>query len=174
MSCDGEGTCECHHNFAGARCDACKEGYYNFPACEDCNCHPAGVVAGFAGCGSVPAGELCQCKDRVEGRICNKCKPLYWNLNANSPQGCEECGCNVPGTLGGISVCDTDSGQCVCKNLVVARGCSECADGTYGLKEDNLFGCSGKCLILFIKQVFSSHIVKGRQIHFLICQLTVQ
>lgn len=43
-------------------------------SCPDCNCHPAGVVAGFGGCGSVPAGELCQCKERVEGRICNKCR----------------------------------------------------------------------------------------------------
>ncbi|XP_060535680.1 laminin subunit alpha [Cylas formicarius] len=141
ISCDAEGKCECHSNFAGQRCDLCKEGYYNFPACEDCNCHPAGVVAGFAGCGSVPAGELCQCKERVQGRICNKCRPLYWNLNPNNPEGCEECGCNPAGVLGGIAVCDTEDGQCVCKPSVIGRSCSECADGTYSLEEENLFGC---------------------------------
>lgn len=99
------------------------------------------MVAGFAGCGSVPAGELCQCKNRVEGRICDKCKPLYWNLNAHNPDGCEECDCYTPGVLGGIGVCDSEDGQCVCKPSVVARGCTECADGTYNLREDNLFGC---------------------------------
>lgn len=107
-----------------------------------CNCHPAGVVAGFEGCGSVPAGELCKCKERVEGRICNKCKELYWNLNLYNPDGCEECRCNVAGVLGGVSVCDSDNGQCVCKPSVIARGCTECDDGTYNLQKDNLFGCS--------------------------------
>ncbi|KAL3275284.1 hypothetical protein HHI36_020052 [Cryptolaemus montrouzieri] len=141
ISCDNDGKCECHYNFDGKRCDMCKEGFYNFPDCEDCNCHPAGVVAGFAGCGSVPAGELCQCKDRVEGRICNKCKPLYWNLNVLNPAGCEECNCNRAGVLGGIQVCDNDNGQCVCKPSVISRSCSECADGSYRLEEDNLFGC---------------------------------
>lgn len=101
------------------------------------------MVAAFAGCGSVPAGELCQCKERVEGRICNKCKPLYWNLHLNNPEGCEDCQCNPAGVLGGISVCDSESGQCVCKPSVVARGCSECSDGTYDLQENNLFGCIG-------------------------------
>ncbi|KAF7271317.1 hypothetical protein GWI33_015789 [Rhynchophorus ferrugineus] len=142
ISCDSEGICSCHQNFAGQKCNKCKEGFYNFPACEDCNCHPAGVVEGFAGCGSVPAGELCECKDRVEGRICNMCKPLYWKLNPHNPLGCEECNCNKSGVLGGIAVCDREDGQCVCKPSVVARGCSECLDGTYNLQEDNLFGCT--------------------------------
>ncbi|KAL1517260.1 hypothetical protein ABEB36_001047 [Hypothenemus hampei] len=142
LSCDGEGKCECHNNFAGQRCDQCKEGFYNFPVCEDCNCNPAGVVASFAGCGSVPAGELCECKERVEGRICNKCKPLYWNLNPNNPHGCEECNCTKSGVLGGIGVCDTEDGHCICKPSVVARRCSECLDGTFNLQEDNLFGCT--------------------------------
>ncbi|CAG9860176.1 unnamed protein product [Phyllotreta striolata] len=141
LSCDQTGKCQCKGNFAGPRCDVCEEGFYNFPACEDCNCHPAGVVEGFAGCGSVPAGELCQCKERVEGRICDRCRPLYWNLNLNNPNGCEECDCNRSGVLGGIGVCDTESGQCVCKPAVVSRSCSVCSDGTYALEDTNLFGC---------------------------------
>ncbi|XP_057663543.1 laminin subunit alpha [Diorhabda carinulata] len=142
ISCDQNGKCECKPNFDGQHCDLCKEGYYNYPACEDCNCHPAGVVEGFAGCGSVPEGELCQCKERVEGRICDKCKPLFWNLNLNNPNGCEDCKCNTSGVLGGIGVCDGDDGQCVCKPSVISRSCSICADGTYGLNKDNLFGCT--------------------------------
>ncbi|KAK9686926.1 Laminin N-terminal (Domain VI), partial [Popillia japonica] len=142
ISCNNDGNCECHHNFDGPRCEKCKEGFYNFPSCEDCNCHPAGVVEGFAGCGSVPAGELCQCKERVEGRICNKCKPLYWNLSVKNPEGCEDCGCNPAGVLGGVLICDSERGQCPCKPSVVARGCTECEDGTYNLQKENLFGCT--------------------------------
>jgi len=89
VSCDGEGKCQCRENFDGIRCEQCKEGYYNFPTCEGCNCDPAGIVATFQGCGSLPPGELCQCKERVEGRICNQCKPLYWNLQPYNPDGCE-------------------------------------------------------------------------------------
>ena len=56
---------------------------------SDCNCDPAGVIEAFAGCGSVPKGELCQCKERVKGRICNECKPLYWNMQTSNPLGCD-------------------------------------------------------------------------------------
>lgn len=34
VSCDSEGKCQCHHNFDGATCDKCLEGFYNFPSCE--------------------------------------------------------------------------------------------------------------------------------------------
>ncbi|KAK4877517.1 hypothetical protein RN001_010023 [Aquatica leii] len=142
IGCDYEGHCQCRYNFDGNQCNNCREGFYNFPSCEECNCNPAGVVAAFAGCGSVPAGELCQCKDRVQGRICDRCKPLYWNLHLNNAEGCEECQCHIPGVLGGNAVCDPENGQCVCKPSVVARGCSECVDGTYNLEENSLFGCT--------------------------------
>nr|CAD7256718.1 unnamed protein product [Timema shepardi] len=167
ISCDTEGTCQCKNNFAGSRCDQCKEGFYNFPICEECNCDPTGVIATFAGCGSLPPGELCQCKERVHGRICDECRPLYWNLQAYNPLGCEaksleyayhvefifgvfryhaqatlDCDCHLPGVVGGLGVCDTKSGQCVCKGFVKSRRCDACIDGTYNLQENNLFGCS--------------------------------
>lgn len=110
------------------------------------------MVAEFAGCGSVPAGELCKCKDRVQGRICDQCRPLYWNLHLNNPEGCEKCDCHIPGVLGGIGVCDLTSGQCVCKPSVYARGCTECIDGTYNLSAENLFGCIGKYLLKALKK----------------------
>lgn len=141
VSCDADGKCQCHDNFDGPRCNECKTGFYNFPRCEGCNCDPAGVVKSFTGCGSLPAGELCQCKERVEGRICNQCKPLYWNLLPSNPDGCEECRCNIPGVIGSIGECDPKSGQCICKPGVTGRSCARCVDGTYNLREANLFGC---------------------------------
>lgn len=100
----------------------------------DCNCDPAGVVEEFAGCGSVPKGELCQCKERVQGRICNKCKPLFWNMQTQNPLGCEDCDCNTAGTVAGLRTCDSDSGQCVCKPNVQSRRCAECVDGFFHLQ----------------------------------------
>ncbi|KAL0280200.1 UNVERIFIED_CONTAM: hypothetical protein PYX00_001570 [Menopon gallinae] len=141
VSCDNDGKCKCKDNFATDKCNACKDGFYNFPACEDCNCDPAGIIAGFAGCGSVPPGELCQCKPRVQGRICNECRPLYWNLRPGNPEGCEDCDCHLPGVIGGITECDTQSGQCACKPGVEARRCDQCRDGYYGLDADDMFGC---------------------------------
>lgn len=75
---------------------------------------------------------------------------MFWNLNTNNPDGCEECKCNRTGILGGIGVCDTESGQCVCKPSVISRSCSECADGTYGLQEGSLFGCKGEYWKVYI------------------------
>ena len=28
------GECECHKNFAGKKCDRCKDGYYGYPQCK--------------------------------------------------------------------------------------------------------------------------------------------
>lgn len=141
VSCNTDGQCSCFGNFDGKTCGQCKEGFYNFPACEECNCDPAGVTAKFSGCGSVPAGELCQCKERVTGRICNECKPLYWNLNITNNLGCDECDCNTEGTIGSLDTCNSKSGHCHCKPSVQKRTCNECKDGTFDLVGGNLFGC---------------------------------
>lgn len=63
--------------------------HFEYTHITECNCNPAGVLATFAGCGSLPLGELCQCKERVQGRICDECRELYWNLQSTNPDGCE-------------------------------------------------------------------------------------
>ncbi|XP_018008782.1 laminin subunit alpha [Hyalella azteca] len=140
-SCNEQGNCYCKHNFAGQQCQQCQEGYYIFPRCEECNCNPAGVIESFGGCGNAPEGSLCVCKPRVRGRICDVCEPLYWNLQPYNPDGCEECACNPAGTVGGLAVCSSEDGQCVCKPRVTQRRCDACKDGSFNLMEDNLFGC---------------------------------
>ena len=37
------GKCRCLDGFEGDHCDRCKPGYYNFPNCQACNCHPDGT-----------------------------------------------------------------------------------------------------------------------------------
>jgi laminin, alpha 3/5 len=141
ISCNADGQCNCLNSFDGKTCNSCKESFYNYPLCESCDCNPAGVIAKFAGCGSVPAGELCQCKERVQGRICDQCRPLYWNLNASNPDGCEECDCFTDGTIGTLDTCEIKSGQCSCKQNVQGRRCNECTDGTFDLFGASLYGC---------------------------------
>ncbi|CAH1391978.1 unnamed protein product [Nezara viridula] len=143
MSCDDNAQCKCRPGIVGKRCDSCEEGLYNFPACEECDCDPAGVLPNSSDCGTLSkVGELCQCKSRVTGRKCKECKPLYWNLQYYNPLGCEECNCNADGIIGGVGVCDSKSGQCLCKENVESRGCDTCVDGSYNLQGDNLFGCT--------------------------------
>lgn len=98
-------------------------------------------MAEFGGCDKVAVGKLCECKERVKGRICNQCKDLYWNLQMNNPFGCEECFCNKNGTISGIGICDTATGQCMCKTNVHGRTCNVCKPNTYRLDSANLFGC---------------------------------
>ncbi|XP_041356694.1 laminin subunit alpha-like [Gigantopelta aegis] len=146
VSCnETSGQCSCRRNFDGIQCEKCLEGLYNYPICEACNCNPNGAkeVPGYplGGCGTVRQGHLCECKDRVHGRFCEKCIPGYWNLNRNNPVGCEECMCFKPGTLAGINVCDSRTGQCMCKPDVGGQDCDQCLDGYFDLQEGNPFGC---------------------------------
>lgn len=107
----------------------------------ECNCNPAGLVAEFGGCDKVQDGKLCECKERVKGRICNQCKDLYWNLQMQNPYGCEECLCNKNGTISQIGLCDSSSGQCICKHNVQGSTCNTCKKDTYMLEDSNLLGC---------------------------------
>jgi hypothetical protein len=54
----------------------------------ECNCHPAGVTRDFAGCASVPPGELCTCRENVHGRKCDTCIATTWDLRADHDDGC--------------------------------------------------------------------------------------
>ncbi|XP_027200224.2 laminin subunit alpha [Dermatophagoides pteronyssinus] len=141
VSCDHSGNCLCQDRYEGQKCEQCKEGYYNFPYCEECNCNPAGLVAEFGGCDKVEIGKLCECKERVKGRICNQCKDLYWNLQMNNPYGCEDCHCNQNGTISRIGICDTVTGDCMCKMNVQGRTCNMCKPNTYQLNSARFFGC---------------------------------
>lgn len=99
-------------------------------------------MAQFGGCDKVQEGKLCECKERVKGRICNQCKDLYWNLQITNPFGCEECLCDRNGTVSGLGICNSESGQCQCKEHVKGRICDACKDGSYGLSSANIFGCT--------------------------------
>ncbi|KAM9785933.1 laminin subunit alpha-5 [Neosynchiropus ocellatus] len=139
-SCDQvTGQCVCLPNVAGLRCESCAHGAYGFPNCQAGTCDPAGSVQYVV---PPPVGQ-CECRLHVEGPACDKCKPLYWNLSPDTPEGCSNCECNIPGTLSGVAECAQETGQCHCKPNTCSGTCSTCKDGYFDLQDNNYFGCQG-------------------------------
>ncbi|XP_071835637.1 laminin subunit alpha-like isoform X2 [Apostichopus japonicus] len=138
------GQCTCRGGYQSRTCDMCAEGFYNYPNCEECNCNPAGVIdvpgEPLGGCGQATQG-ACLCKENVIGRTCDSCAPQYFNLVRSNPAGCEACDCFLDGTIGGLSICDMSTGQCLCKAAVTGRKCDVCRDGYYMLQGESAFGC---------------------------------
>ncbi|XP_053704727.1 laminin subunit alpha-5 isoform X1 [Synchiropus splendidus] len=139
-SCDQvTGQCVCLPHVAGLRCESCAHGAYGFPNCQAGTCDPAGSVPYVV---PPPVGQ-CECRLHVEGPACDKCKPLFWNLSPDTPEGCSNCECNIPGTLSGVAECAQETGQCHCKPNTCSGTCSTCKDGYFDLQENNYFGCQG-------------------------------
>lgn len=83
-NCDSyAGTCECHPNVIGSKCDRCKEDHYGFESGQGCLACECGVASNSTQCDD-HTGE-CRCKPGVTGRQCDRCLPGYWNY---SPEGC--------------------------------------------------------------------------------------
>lgn len=62
------------------------------------------------------------------------------NEDMSSSQGCENCHCNVDGSLS-LS-CDKTSGECSCKSFVIGRTCNSCPSAMfYGLDKHHPTGC---------------------------------
>lgn len=142
------GVCSnCTDNTAGNQCEQCAPFYYHpqnvsldsKSACARCTCYAPGVTNGGVCSRDPVAAGQCACKSFVTGRDCDQCASGYYNLSSSNPNGCQPCLCNVIGTVGSSSVCDTTSGQCLCKPNVAGRDCSACVVGYYGI--ENVGGC---------------------------------
>lgn len=38
------GQCPCLENFGSRKCSVCREGFYNYPICQECDCLASGVT----------------------------------------------------------------------------------------------------------------------------------
>ena len=70
-----------------------------------------------------------------------------------------DCDCYQPGTNNGLVSC-TEEGNCNCKTFVDGNKCKSCDDGYYRLAEKNMFGCTGKMIVLVKRQLFITCMTK--------------
>ena len=99
----------------GDKCDRCSEGFYNFPNCRPCNCHPGGTIEEACSANQTPnlppygispesttssQGQCscdqlgsCQCKPKAEGKKCASCQRGTFGLSKENPEGCFDCFC---------------------------------------------------------------------------------
>uniref|UniRef100_A0A8C3LL69 Laminin subunit alpha-5 n=1 Tax=Chrysolophus pictus TaxID=9089 RepID=A0A8C3LL69_CHRPC len=90
LGCDVDsGQCKCKPNIIGRRCDLCAPGYYHYPSCRRCDCHPDGTEASVCD----PVTGQCHCKENVEGSRCDQCRLGTFSLDASNPKGCTKCFC---------------------------------------------------------------------------------
>ncbi|KAM7125584.1 laminin subunit alpha-5 [Molossus nigricans] len=89
-TCDKDsGQCRCRPHVAGRRCDACAPGFYGYPSCRPCDCHPAGSAPSVCD----PLTGQCHCKENVQGPRCDQCRLGTFSLDAANPKGCTRCFC---------------------------------------------------------------------------------
>uniref|UniRef100_A0AAQ6AMH3 Laminin subunit alpha-5 n=1 Tax=Amphiprion ocellaris TaxID=80972 RepID=A0AAQ6AMH3_AMPOC len=115
------GQCHCRPNVIGRDCSMCATGYWGFPNCRPCNC-------GTRLCEPVTGD--CICPPRTLQPECTQCEPQ--TFGCHPVVGCEICNCSRPGVVSPDVTCDTQTGQCRCKNNIVGRQCDRCAPGFYG------------------------------------------
>ncbi|KAB7494579.1 Laminin subunit beta-1 [Armadillidium nasatum] len=142
------GVCdECQHNTQGRNCESCIPYYYRNMArslddpnvCQACNCDLRGTTDDGI-CDSRTDAEAgivsgrCHCKENVDGLKCDRCKAGYWNFTGENPVGCQDCSCDILGTLNNAG-CDAYTGKCQCKLNVVGRDCNQCRPQHFGLSE---------------------------------------
>ncbi|XP_066558405.1 laminin subunit alpha-5 isoform X2 [Amia ocellicauda] len=148
---DLTGRCYCKPNYTGESCDACAEGYVNFPECFSvptypnsngealpageiihCECSAAGTEGNS--CRPDPRTRTCICKPTFMGAHCDHCIPGHFGPN------CQPCQCSGPGVLSGS--CDAETGQCLCRGGFQGYHCDQCAPGYFNYPLCQLCGCS--------------------------------
>ncbi|XP_067324319.1 laminin subunit alpha-5 isoform X1 [Anolis sagrei] len=150
---DFTGRCYCKPNYTGEHCDACADGYVDFPHCYplsdfndndkgaqelpagqiiNCDCYVAGTKGNA--CRKDAQTGLCLCNPNFQGIQCDQCVPGYYGPN------CQPCQCSGPGFYEGT--CDNETGQCLCRTGFEGYACDQCAPGYFNYPLCQLCGCS--------------------------------
>ncbi|XP_054836339.1 laminin subunit alpha-5 [Eublepharis macularius] len=150
---DLTGRCYCKPNYTGELCDACADGYVDFPHCYpvpvfsfndtgeqvlpagqiiNCDCNVAGTRGNA--CRKDAQLGLCLCKPNFQGTQCDQCAPGYYGPS------CQACQCSGSGSYDGS--CNSETGQCLCRAGFEGFSCDRCAPGYFSYPLCQLCGCS--------------------------------
>ncbi|CAM4653046.1 unnamed protein product [Caretta caretta] len=150
---DLTGRCYCKPNYTGELCNACAEGYTDFPHCYPvpafshndtgeqvlpagqiihCDCNAAGTEGNA--CRKDSRRGMCVCKPNFQGAQCDQCAPGHYG------PGCQPCQCSGSGQYDGT--CDSETGQCLCRTGFEGYSCNQCAPGYFNYPLCQLCGCS--------------------------------
>lgn len=66
-----------------------------------------------------------------KGFKCDICRGNLYDLASST---CEACDCNMTGSHAG-TICDAETGQCICKSNVGGRQCNQCVEGSFSLPQ---------------------------------------
>ncbi|XP_042350009.1 laminin subunit alpha-1-like [Plectropomus leopardus] len=141
LAASGQVSCDqCADGYTGTTCERCANGFYGNPqvvggACIRCDCNGNEDTSKAGHCDTV-TGDCLRCLGNTSGRHCEVCQPGYYG-DAVHAKDCQECGCDVSGTLS--SVCDVITGQCLCRENVMGSTCDRCQPGFFGLQSGR--GC---------------------------------
>ncbi|TMS01191.1 hypothetical protein E3U43_004233 [Larimichthys crocea] len=145
LEASGQVSCDrCQEGYTGRNCERCASGFYGNPqivggACARCECNGNVDVREAGHCDTV-TGECLRCLGNTAGRHCEVCQPGHYG-DAVHAKDCQECGCDVSGSLS--SVCDVTTGECLCRQNVMGRTCDRCQSGFFGLQNGcQACGCS--------------------------------
>ncbi|XP_015124906.1 laminin subunit alpha-1, partial [Diachasma alloeum] len=125
---------QCPVGYTGDHCESCDLGYFGDPTkpegtCQSCPCN--------GGTCDQETGRCLECRGNTEGWRCDRCKEAHYGDPLD--QSCLPCSCNPNGSISRL--CDSVSGQCLCKPLFTGRDCSTCIEGygnvTAGCRECN-------------------------------------
>ena len=84
----------------------------------------------------------CICAPNVTGEPGNECSRCEENtFGYDSITGCQECACQVEGTVAGNMSCSLETGQCYCKDNVEGRTCDHCSAGAFNYPECETCPC---------------------------------
>lgn len=149
-SCDntsGGAACTCATGYAGASCDQCDAGYYEYPAgsgtCVDDPCLPDACNA-RGSCANASGAAVCQCDVRFTGSACESCAAGYiggacelcdtgyYEYPATSGL-CLDDPCQ-PGPCNGRGSCTNTTGSavCACTGNYGGATCATCKAGYTG------------------------------------------
>ncbi|XP_078018932.1 laminin subunit alpha-1 [Epinephelus lanceolatus] len=141
LDASGQVSCDqCEDGYTGTNCERCASGFYGNPqvvgrACVRCDCNGNVDIRQAGHCDTI-TGECLRCLGNTAGRHCEVCRPGYYG-DAVHAKDCQECGCDVSGSLS--NVCDVTTAQCSCRENVTGRTCDRCQPGFFGLQSGR--GC---------------------------------